>query len=208
MKVIIADDHVILREGIRQILDCESDIEVVGEASDGAELFKLILENKVDVIVLDITMPGQSGLEILKDVTRLYPKTPVIMLSMHRSDQYALRSFRAGASGYLTKQAASDELVAAIRTAHRGEKYVNSEVAGIFANFFKKGEPAELHALLSDRELEVFRLIALGIGLSQIGQQMNLSVKTISTYRSRIMEKTGFLSNADITRYSIENKLS
>jgi two-component system, NarL family, invasion response regulator UvrY len=208
MNVILADDHTIVRHGLRQLLDREADITVAGEASNGNEVFDLLRTVEADVIVLDITMPGRNGLETLKDLKRLYPAIPVLVLSMHPSDQYALRVLKAGAAGYLTKETAPDDLVAAIQKAFRGEKYISPDVADILATFVHQGGSDEPHKLLSDRELEVFCLIGSGKGLTQIGDQLNLSVKTISTYRTRIMEKTGLASNAEITRYVVEHKLS
>lgn len=207
MNVILADDHTIVRRGLKQLLDQDPQIRVVGEASNGDQVFDLMKEHKVDIVVLDITMPGRNGLETLKDLRRHYPKTPVLMLSMHPSDQYAVRVLKAGAAGYITKESAPEELVTAIRKAGRGEKYISPEVAHTLANFVQHGSPEEPHKALSDREFEVFCLIGSGKGLTQIANEMNLSVKTISTYRSRILDKTGLNGNAEITRYVIENGL-
>lgn len=207
MNVILADDHTIVRHSLRQLLEREPNINVVGEASNGNEVFDLVRNNKVDVVVLDITMPGRNGLEALKELKRQYPKIAVLMLSMHPSDQYAVRVLRAGAAGYLTKESAPDELVAAIYKAYKGEKYISPEIAEILADFIQHKTPDEPHKQLSDREFEVLCLIGTGKGLSQIAAKMNLSVKTISTYRTRIIEKTGLANNAEMTRYTIERNL-
>lgn len=203
MNVILADDHTIVRHGLRQLLDREKDIRVVGEAANGNEVFGLLRANKVDVIVLDISMPGRNGLETLKELKKLYPQIPVIMLSMHPVDQYAVRVLKAGAVAYLTKESAPDELATAIRKAHSGEKYITADVGTLLADFVGKGSAEEPHTTLSDREFEVFCLIGAGNGLTQIAARMNLSVKTISTYRARIIEKTNLANNAEITRYAI-----
>ena len=207
IKAIIADDHTIVRDGLRQILNADPEIEVVAEAADGLEVLRYLRESPVDVVVMDITMPGRSGLDTLKDITQLYPKLPVLILSMHPSDQYAVRVLRAGAAGYLTKESAADELVAAIKKANKGEKYINAQVAESLATHIHRGSLDDPHKLLSDREFEVLRMIASGKGATQISEELNLSVKTVSTYRSRIIEKTGLSSNAEMTRYAIENGL-
>ncbi|MFT3745641.1 MAG: response regulator transcription factor [Pyrinomonadaceae bacterium] len=207
MKVILADDHTIVRHGLRQLLEKDKDITVVGEAANGNEVFELLRVQKVDVIVLDISMPGRNGLETLKDLRRLYPQIPVIMLSMHPSDQYAVRVLKAGAVAYLTKESAPSELADAIRKVYTGEKYITAEVGTILADFVGKGTGDEPHKALSDREFEVFCLIGAGNGLTQIASRMNLSVKTISTYRTRIIEKTRLANNAEITRYAIQHGL-
>lgn len=196
-----------VRHGLRQLLDREPDIEVVGEASNGNEVFELLRTNSVDVVILDISMPGRNGLETLKELRKYYPQLPVIILSMHPSDQYAVRVLKAGAVAYLTKESAPEELAAAIRKAHSGEKYITEEVGAILADFVGQRNSDEPHKNLSGREFEVFCLIGSGNGLTQIALKMNLSVKTISTYRSRIIEKTGLANNAEITRYVIQHGL-
>ena len=208
IKVLIADDHTIVRHGLTQIVNGEADMKVVGEAQNGDEAHRLALGHEVDVIVLDITMPGQNGLETLKAIKRDRPDVSVIMLSMHPKDQYAVRVLRAGAAGYITKESAPDELVVAIRKAFGGGKYISPDVAELLATYIEHEGTGEPHRKLSDREFEVFRQIASGKSVSQISADLNLSVKTISTYRTRILEKTGFTSNADIVKYCIENSLA
>ena len=207
IRVLIADDHTIVRQGLKQILNLDPQIEVSFEAKNGNEVLEFARNNSVDVVVLDITMPGRNGLDTLKELKRLKPTIAVIVLSMHPKDQYAVRVLKAGASGYITKESAPEELVDAIRKAYHGEKYISPDVAELLADYIEHGASDEPHKILSDREFEVLRLIASGKGITQIADELNLSVKTVSTYRSRIVEKTGLSSNSDITRYSIEHDL-
>jgi DNA-binding NarL/FixJ family response regulator len=208
IKVLIADDHTIVRDGIRQIIDSEPQLKTVAEAENGNQVLELTDKIQIDVVVLDITMPGRNGLETLKELRKLHPKIAVLVLSMHPKDQYAIRVLKAGASGYITKESASEVLVTAIKKVYRGEKYIGSIVSELLANYIQHENPDSPHEILSDRELEVFCLIGNGKSVSQISAQLNLSVKTISTYRRRILEKTQFLNNAEITRYCIERNLS
>jgi DNA-binding NarL/FixJ family response regulator len=207
IKVILADDHTIVRHGLVQILNSDPGIEVIGEAASGDEVLRMLRSVKADVVVLDITMPGRNGLETLKEIRELEPNLPVLILSMHPSDQYAVRVLRAGASGYLTKESAPGELVQAIKQSFRGQKYLSPEVAELLAGYIQSGYDDEPHKRLSDREFEVFVSIGAGKSVSEIAEELYLSVKTISTYRSRILEKTGLANNAEITRYCLENRL-
>ena len=208
IRVLIADDHTIVRHGLRQILSSEQDMSVSAEAQNGQEVLDIVRREPVDIVVLDISMPGRNGLETLKELKRHHPGIAVIVLSMHPKDQYAVRVIKAGASGYITKESAPSELVVAIRKACRGEKYIDPEIAEVLANYIEHGGTEEPHTKLSDREYEVLCHIASGKGLTDISQEMNLSVKTISTYRTRIIEKTGLSSNAEITRYAISRGLT
>ncbi|MBL8125124.1 MAG: response regulator transcription factor [Blastocatellia bacterium] len=208
IRVLIADDHTIVRHGLRQILSSEQDMAVSAEAQNGQEVLDIVRRERVDVVVLDISMPGRNGLETLKELKRHHPGIAVIVLSMHPKDQYAVRVIKAGASGYITKESAPSELVVAIRKACRGEKYIDPEIAEVLANYIEHGGTEDPHTRLSDREYEVLCHIASGKGLTDLSQEMNLSVKTISTYRSRIIEKTGLSSNAEITRYAISRGLT
>ncbi len=208
IRVLIADDHTIVRHGLRQILSSEQDMAVSAEAQNGQEVLDIVRRERVDVVVLDISMPGRNGLETLKELKRHHPGIAVIVLSMHPKDQYAVRVIKAGASGYITKESAPSELVVAIRKACRGEKYIDPEIAEVLANYIEHGGTEDPHTRLSDREYEVLCHIASGKGLTDISQEMNLSVKTISTYRTRIIEKTGLSSNAEITRYAISRGLT
>lgn len=207
IKILIADDHSIVRQGLRQIVTADEQMNVVGEAQNGAELLNLIKINPVDVIILDISMPGRNGLEILKDIKRDYPTLPVIILSMHPEDQYAVRVFKAGAAGYMTKESAPEELVKAIKKAHLGGKYISPQVADLLAEYVETKTPEAPHKSLSDREFEVFVFLASGKTVGQISTDLNLSVKTVSTYRTRILEKMQIKTNAEITRYALDYKL-
>ncbi len=207
IRIVIADDHAIVRQGLRQIVGLEPSMTIVGEAQNGNEVLDLVRTASVDVLVLDVSMPGRNGLETLKEVKRLYPGTAVIVFSMHPKGQYAVRVLKAGAVAYISKDCAPEELITAIKKAYRGEKYISPDVAELFAEYIVRGED-EPHKLLSDREFEVLRLIGSGKGLTQISEQLNLSVKTVSTYRTRIIEKTGLGSNSEMTRYILERGLA
>ncbi len=209
IKVLIADDHTIVREGLKQILSEPSDIVVVDEAKDGQEVLSKVWEKDFDVVVLDITMPGQSGLEVLKQIRTVKPNLNVLILSMHPEDQYAIRVLKAGASGYVTKDTASDELINAIRKVSQGRKYVSSSLAEKLAFGVSSGIETEkpLHDSLSDREYEVMCKIASGKAVNRIAQELSLSAKTISTYRARIMDKMNMKTNADLIHYAIQNRL-
>ncbi|MDQ4122694.1 MAG: response regulator transcription factor [Acidobacteriota bacterium] len=207
IKILIADDHAIVRQGLRQIVTADPDLTVVGEAQNGTELLNLIRNTEVDVVVLDISMPGRNGLETLKDIKADYPSMPVIVLSMYPEDQYAVRVFKAGAASYITKETAPEELVKAIKKAHHGGKYISQQLAELLASYIEAGTNKEPHKTLSDREYEVFCLLAAGKTVGQISEEFNLSVKTVSTYRARILEKMGMTTNAEMMRYAITNKL-
>ena len=207
IRIVIADDHAIVRHGLRQLLSAETSMSIVGEAQNGNEVLELVRTTPVDIVVLDITMPGRNGLDTLKELRRLYPRVAVIVLSMHPKDQYAVRVLKAGASGYLSKESAPEELVSAIKKVDRGEKYITHEMAELLADYIQRGTGEEPHKQLSDREFEVLRMIGSGRGITEIAETLNLSVKTVSTYRSRIIEKTGLRSNAAMTRYVVEHRL-
>lgn len=207
IKILIADDHAVVRQGLRQIVAADNQMTIVGEARNGGELLDLINGNPVDVIVLDISMPGRNGLETLKDIKRLYPNLPVIILSMYPADQYAVRVFKSGAAGYMTKESAPEELVQAIRKAHLGGKYISPQIAELLAEYVETKTLEVPHKSLSDREFEVFNLLASGKTVGQIADGLNLSVKTISTYRTRILEKMAMTTNAELTRYALDFKL-
>ena len=207
IRVLIADDHTIVRRGVKQLLAVEPGVEVVAEASDGTEALDRLREKKVDVVILDISMPGRSGLDTLKELKRLYPAISVIVLSMHPLDQYAVRVLRAGALAYITKESAPEELLQAVQKAYRGGRYITAELAELLADYVEKGDIEEPHKLLTDREFEVMLMIASGKGVSEIARELSISVKTVSTYKGRIVEKTGLASNSEITRYSIERDL-
>lgn len=207
IKILIADDHSIVRQGLRNIVAIDNQMTVVGEARNGAELLNLVREQAVDVVVLDISMPGRNGLETLKELKRGNPSLPVIILSIHPEDQYAVRAFKAGAAGYMTKESAPEELVKAIRKAFEGGKYISAAVAELLAEYVETNTHGEPHKSLSDREFEVFSMLASGKTVGQIADDLSLSVKTISTYRTRILEKMGATTNAELTRYALDFKL-
>lgn len=208
IRVLIADDHTIVREGLKRILADDSEVELVGEAADGVEATDKARELKPDVVVLDISMPKRSGIDALSDIRRVAEGTRVLILSMHPEDQYAIRCLRDGADGYLTKESAPELLVQAIRKVHQGGKYVSPALAEKLALHLVRGEDEAPHQRLSDRELEVLILIGRGKTVSEIAENLFLSVKTVSTYRSRVLEKLALENNAQLMRYAIDNELT
>ncbi|HQJ40777.1 MAG TPA: response regulator transcription factor [Exilispira sp.] len=207
IKVIIVDDHPIIREGIKQITAKTNDIIVIDEASNRTELKKILREKKFDVILLDISLPGQNGIEILKEIKENFPDFKVLILSIHTEMEYIRRCFMLGASGYLTKESAPDELVQAIRKVFNGGKYINYSIADSLSSYFQYETQNLLHEKLSSREYEVFLKIAQGKSIKDISSELYLSEKTISTYRSRILEKINLKNNAEIIYYAIRHKL-
>ncbi len=207
LRILIADDHAIVRQGLKQIVTETQDMIVAGEASNGQELLNKIKEEDYDVVVLDITMPGRNGVDVLRQLRSERPQLPVLMLSIHPEEQYALRALKAGASGYLTKESAPDELVAAIRKVSWGGKYVSSSLAEKLAFELETGHEQAPHEALSDREYQVMCMIASGKTVMEVAQELSLSEKTISTYRSRILEKMKMKNNAELTYYAIKNQL-
>ena len=204
MKVLVVDDHAVVREGLKRILTREPSIRVVAEAEDGASALALAGETDLDVVILDISMPGRSGLETLQELKRRWPKLGVLVLSMHPEDQYAVRVLREGADGYLGKESAAEELMTALRKVHSGGKYVSPTLAERLALTVERGFEGPPHDRLSTREFQVMVLLAEGKTVSQIGNELRLSVKTISTYRARILEKMGMRNNAELMHYAIE----
>ena len=207
MHILIADDHAVVRRGLKEILAQELPGARFSEAANGNEVLRLLAGSPVTALVLDINMPGRSGLDVLKDVKREYPRVPVIILSMQPEDQYAMRCLRAGASAYMNKDSAPEELAQAIKKILAGGRYVSPSLAEQLVTQFDKPAEKPLHELLSDREYEVMRMIASGVSLTEIAVRLNVSVKTISTYRARIMEKMQIKSNAEVTRYALTNQL-
>lgn len=206
INVLIADDHAIVRQGLKQILSETEDLHVAGEADDGAEALQLARRQVWDVILLDVTMPNRNGIDTLKQLKREFPKLPVLILSMHPEEQYAVRAIQSGASGYLTKQSAPEQLVTAIRQVARGKKYISPTLAETLAGVVAGGERSPLEKL-ADRELEVLRLIASGKTLVQIAETLNIAGQTVSTYRARILEKLQLDSTAELIRFGIEHGL-
>lgn len=208
IKIVIADDHPFIREGVKKVVDGEIDLEIIGEAENGNELLAILEEKSPDILVLDITMPGKSGLELLKQLNNLYPNIPVLVLSIHSEERFAVRALKGGAYGYLTKTSISDELIKAIRKiVTEKRKYITPEVAEQLASQVDASKDGALHEELSDREFEVLCLIASGKDVNEIADELVLSPQTIHTYRSRIKEKMNISSNVEMTRYAIENNL-
>ena len=207
MRILIADDHAVVRTGLKEILAQEFPRAVFGEAGSSAETLEKIRKEPWDVLVLDISMPGRSGLDVLHELKDAHSKLPVLVLSMHSEEEYAVRTLKAGAAGYLTNESAPDELVNAIKKLLAGGKYVSESLAQILVADLEAGDGQAPHDLLSDREFEVMLMIASGKTVTEIGKKLSLSVKTISTYRRRILEKMGLRSNADLTQYAIARDL-
>jgi DNA-binding NarL/FixJ family response regulator len=207
IKVLIADDHTIVREGLKQIVNETCDIAVADEARNGQEVLDKINKQQFDVIVLDISMPGLNGIEILKQIRSHNAKLPVLILSIYPEEQYAVRVLRAGASGYMTKESAPDELINAIRTVSLGGKYITHSIAEKLALAIEENTHVTLHEILSDREFQVLKLIASGNTVKKIAAQLCLSEKTISTYRSRILEKMKMKNTAELMHYAIQHGL-
>jgi len=207
ISVLIADDHAIVREGLKQILADTTNIVVEGEAENGLSAVQLVRGCDSNVLLLDISMPDRSGIELLKQIRKEKPALAVLMLSMHREDQYAVRALKAGASGYLNKQSAPAELVNAIRQVASGRKYISPELAQQLANQVSDDRDEVLHENLSDREFQTLTMIASGMAVSDIAAELALSVKTVSMYRSRLLAKMRLRHNAELTHYAIKHKL-
>lgn len=207
MKILVADDHAIVRKGLKQILLDEYPFGEIEECSNTEELLSKAIDGRWDVIISDISMPGRSGLDALHQIHEAHPRVPVLILSMHPEEQYAIRALKAGASGYCSKDLAHDELVNAVRRVLSGRKYITPTLAETLASQLEQETQAEPHKYLSDREFEVFKLLAGGKSVSEIAESLRLSATTISTYRSRILAKMNLKTNSDLTRYALENKL-
>ncbi len=207
IRLLIADDHAVVRRGLTQIINEAAGMQVAAEAADGSEVIDRTRDTALDIILLDLNMPGRSGFDVLKHVKAEYPNLPVLVLSMHAEDQYAMRVLRAGASGYLGKESAPEELIRAIRRVAGGGRYVSPAVAELLLTQLDGDPDAPLHERLSDREFQVMRMLAEGVSVKEIGASLSLSVKTVSTYRSRILEKMNLKSNADLTHYALKNDL-
>ena len=207
IRVLIADDHTLMREGLKQILAATGDVTVAGEASDGHQTLEMVRHGKWDVLLLDVSMPGKSGVELILQLKVEQPRLPILILSMHKEDEYAIRTIRAGASGYLCKDSASQLLVDAIRKVAAGGRFISPEVAGDLAFDLILNDDRPPHTLLSSREFQIFQLIVAGRGITEIAQQLNLSVKTVSTYKTRILQKMTATSVADLIRYGLKHRL-
>lgn len=207
MRVLIADDHAVFRRGLRETL-AEIFLKVTfGEAKTAQETVELVRRHYWDVVILDISMPGKTGLDILDELKRLRPRVPILFLSMHPEEQFARRALKAGAAGYLTKESVPEELKAAVKKVVAGGRYVSATLAEKLAVDLREGADTPLHELLSDREFQVLRMIASGKTVKYIAEELSLSVKTVSTYRARILEKSGMKTNAELIRYALQSQL-
>ncbi len=207
IRIVIADDHTIVREGLKQLLSAASDLEVVGEARDGHEALALVRERDFDVLLVDLSMPGKGGMELIRQVKSEKPKLRILVLSMHAERQYAVRAIKAGASGYLTKDSAATQLVSALRKVAAGGALISAEVAEQLALSAMPHAEGPPHASLSDREYQVFQLLVAGRAVSDIAQELNLSVKTVSTHKARLLEKMGLANQAELIHYAIRHGL-
>ena len=207
IRVLLADDHAIVRAGLKEILADTGDITVAGEATNGQEVLVRVRGQDYDVAVLDMSMPGRSGIELIKQVKGEKPKLRILVLTMHSEEQYAVRALKAGASGYLTKDSAAEELVAAIRRIAGGGAYVSPETAERLALDAAPRAEAAPHTLLSDREFQVFQKVAAGRSVTEIARELSLSVKTVSTHKTRILQKMDLANQAELIRYALEHKL-
>ena len=207
IRILIADDHAIVRAGLKQFIADQLDMEVAGEAATGAETIALVRTQEFDIVLLDISMPDKNGIDTLKTIKHVKPELPVLILSAHAEEQYAVNLLRAGASGYINKETASTQLVGAVRTAVQGRKYVSPTLAQVLAEGISGNGDEPLHGSLSQREFQIFCKLAGGQAVSQIAEELHLSVKTVSTYRTRVLEKMGMKSNADLTYYAVKNGL-
>jgi DNA-binding NarL/FixJ family response regulator len=207
IRLVIADDHAIVREGLKRIVGAAADLSVVDEAADGTQVMRVVREQEFDVLVLDLSMPGRSGMELIKWVKAEKPKLRILVLSMHQELQYAVRAIKSGASGYLTKESAPEQLEQAIRKVAAGGAFVTAEVAEQLALGAMPGSQAHPHESLSDREFEVFRLLAAGVSVTDIAGQLKLSVKTVSTHKANLMQKMGLGNQSELIRYALRHGL-
>jgi DNA-binding NarL/FixJ family response regulator len=207
IRIVLADDHTIVREGLKQLLSAASGLAVIGEAQNGQEVLQRVRELDFEVLLLDMSMPGKSGTELIKQIHAEKPKLRILVLSMHEEQQYAVRAIKAGAAGYLTKESASAQLVSAIRKVAGGGAFITSGVAEQLALGAMPDASGPLHGSLSDREFQVFRAIVAGKSVSDIAGELNLSVKTVSTHKARMLEKMNMGNTADLVRYAIKHRL-
>ncbi len=208
IRVIVADDHPILRAGLVSVLNASPDLRVVGEAGNGAEVLRSVRDVTFDVLLLDVSMPGKSGLDLMRQIRKDNPRLPILIVSSHPEDQYALRAIKAGASGYLTKMSAPADLVRAVHTIATGRKFITPALAEMLADHVERPDDGRPHESLSDREFQTMKMIAAGHSLTHIGEVLCISVKTVSVYRSRVLEKMRMKSNVELTRYVVEHGLT
>ncbi|MBS1160148.1 MAG: transcriptional regulator, LuxR family [Proteobacteria bacterium] len=207
-KVLLADDHAIIRDGLKQILADTDDLAVAGEAANGIEVLQLVRQKKWDVLVLDISMPGRNGLDLIHLVKDEQPELPILIFSMHHEEQYAVRALHAGASGYITKESDSDLLIAAIRRVASGGVHISDKVAELMVRGMRPRGDSLPHTLLSDREFQIFNMLVTGVGLTEIAAELSLSVKTISTHKTHILQKMNMANTAELIRYAIAHELA
>ena len=207
INVFIADDHALIREGIKNLLSSLSDIKLVGETANPFEIIEQIKKNKCDVLILDLSMPGKNGLDVLKEIKSIYPETKILIMTMMPEDQFAKRTLKAGASGYLTKESAADELIMAIRRIASGRKYVSQSLAEKLAQDLDDTVDKPIQDLLSDREFQVMKMMASGKSQTDIAIELSISTSTVNTYRSRILEKLNLHSNAELIHFAYQNNL-
>ena len=207
IRIVIADDHTIVREGLKQLLSAAADLRVIGEAQNGHDVLKRVRENDFEVLLLDMSMPGKSGIELIKQVHAEKPKLRILVLSMHEEEQYAVRALKAGAAGYMTKESAGAQLLAAIRKVAGGGAFISSAVAEQFALGVMPQTEGPPHTALSDREFQVFQMLVQGLSVSAIADRLNLSVKTVSTHKSNIMQKMNMTNQSELIRYALNHRL-
>jgi DNA-binding NarL/FixJ family response regulator len=207
IRLLIVDDHAIVRHGLRQVVSESSDIEVAAEAGSSADAIRILRERDIDLVLLDISLPDKNGIETLKQIKRDKPAMPVIMLSMHAEDEFGVRALKAGASGYVNKQSAHDQLVTAIRQVAAGRRYISPELAEELARSIGDASDKKPHELLSDREFDTLRMLASGKSLAEIAETLSISPKTVSVYRTRLLEKMKLKNNAEIAHYAVKNGL-
>lgn len=208
IKTLIADDYVLIREGLKKVIKREPDMEVVAEATNGGEVLRLLQKNEVDVVVLDISMPVRDGIDVLKDISKYYPTTPVLILTMHSEKKYAVRALMSGAAGYITKEGAARELITAIRKIYEGGKYVSPILAEYLIEAMRTGANEELqHQLLSDKEFQILCRLSSGDSVKKIADALHITVSTVHTYKNRISKKMGMSTVAELTKYCIKHSL-
>lgn len=207
IRMLIADDHAVVRSGLKQLLSEYVDFSVAGEAADGLEVLKKLREQPYDLLLTDMAMPGRSGIELVKLVKAEHPKLAILVLSMHKEEQYAVRALKAGARGYLTKESAPDQLVSAIRKVAGGGVFISATVAERLALELNGNHEVDPHTLLSDREFQIFRMIVSGVSLGSIADELSLSVKTVSTHKARILQKMQMTNSAELIHYAIRHQL-
>lgn len=207
IRIVIADDHTIVREGLKHLLSAAADLAVIGEAQNGQEVLQRARKDDFDVLLLDMSMPGKSGIELIKQVRSENPKLRILVLSMHEEEQYAVRALKAGAAGYMTKESASAQLVAAIRKVAGGGAFISPAVAEQFALGAMRQTEGPRHAVLSDREFQVFQMLVRGTSVSDIANRLNLSVKTVSTHKANVMQKMNMTNQSELIRYALNHRL-